>query len=255
MLHYASSIEKYNLHATDGELGKVKDWYVDDRNWVVRYAVVDTQKWLPGKKVVLSPSAFTGIDEENEEVAVRHDKETVKNSPPLEEETGTLGGSYEAELNQYYGWAPYWIGSDLWGQTSNPMVQEPMSDYPQSTTNKIDELSSEADYTLREVDELKENFTVFIKNKRLGKIEDLLIDEENWKIRYFVIDSTADFPEGSYLLSPDWLESVDWTEHTIYFDLNEEDLAKGADNQEKKKIGRDEEREIYKKYYKSTYWE
>jgi hypothetical protein len=46
------------LGASDGEAGHVKDFYFDDKNWVVRYVVADTGSWLAGRQVLLSPLAF-----------------------------------------------------------------------------------------------------------------------------------------------------------------------------------------------------
>jgi hypothetical protein len=36
-------------------VGHVEDFLVDDRTWAIRYIVVDTLNWLPGRKVVISP--------------------------------------------------------------------------------------------------------------------------------------------------------------------------------------------------------
>ena len=43
--------------ATDGEIGKVDDFYFDDKSWTIRYLVADTGNWLLGRKVLLSPIA------------------------------------------------------------------------------------------------------------------------------------------------------------------------------------------------------
>ncbi|WBX80092.1 PRC-barrel domain-containing protein [Virgibacillus salarius] len=41
-----SELKNYKIHASDGVMGKVKDLYFDDNKWAIRYAVVDTRKWL-----------------------------------------------------------------------------------------------------------------------------------------------------------------------------------------------------------------
>src|SRR6516164_5278185 len=51
------------LHASDGEIGHVKDFYFDDQKWVVRYAVVDTGPWLLGRLVLIAPHAFGRLDQ------------------------------------------------------------------------------------------------------------------------------------------------------------------------------------------------
>ena len=51
------------LHASDGEIGHVKDFYFDDQKWVVRYVVVDTGPWLLDRLVLIAPHAFSGLDQ------------------------------------------------------------------------------------------------------------------------------------------------------------------------------------------------
>jgi hypothetical protein len=55
MLRSLSGYGGYRIGARDRELGKVRDFYFDDRYWIVRYIVVDTRSWLPGRKVLVSP--------------------------------------------------------------------------------------------------------------------------------------------------------------------------------------------------------
>ena len=44
-----------NIQAADGELGHVADFVIDDRTWAIRYIIIDTRNWWPGKKVLISP--------------------------------------------------------------------------------------------------------------------------------------------------------------------------------------------------------
>ena len=46
--HLQNTKELYGnkLAALDGDIGHVKDFYFDDKNWVVRYLVADTGSWL-----------------------------------------------------------------------------------------------------------------------------------------------------------------------------------------------------------------
>jgi PRC-barrel domain len=61
MLKNIKDIYGTKLTATDGEIGHVKDFYFDDKSWAVRYLVVDTGSWLPGRLVLLAPQAFDGF--------------------------------------------------------------------------------------------------------------------------------------------------------------------------------------------------
>ncbi len=52
----------YTMGATDGEIGKVKDFYFDDKTWTIRYLIVETGDWLYGRKVLISPQALLVAD-------------------------------------------------------------------------------------------------------------------------------------------------------------------------------------------------
>src|SRR5471032_1770627 len=84
MLWNASSIKGYAIEATDGRLGTVSDFLFDDASWLVRWLVVDTGKWLSGRKVLLPPSALGHLDEKREQFSVRLTMQEVKDSPDID---------------------------------------------------------------------------------------------------------------------------------------------------------------------------
>jgi sporulation protein YlmC with PRC-barrel domain len=82
--HLRSSDELigYSIHAADGPIGHVDDIRIDDRNWAVSGLVVDTRDWLPGKKVLVPPSAVEDIDWSTRQVRVGMRREDVEHSCP-----------------------------------------------------------------------------------------------------------------------------------------------------------------------------
>lgn len=46
------------MGATDGEIGKVKEFYFDNLTWTVRYVIVETGNWRNGSKGLISPQAL-----------------------------------------------------------------------------------------------------------------------------------------------------------------------------------------------------
>ena len=62
MLNYTKNLKGFAIHATDGELGKVDDFYFDDESWAIRYLTVDTGGWLSGRSVLISPIAVIHTD-------------------------------------------------------------------------------------------------------------------------------------------------------------------------------------------------
>jgi hypothetical protein len=62
MLQSIKQFYGIKLGASDGDIGHVKDFYFDDRNWAVRYLIADTGTWLSGRKVLLSPHSLGRLD-------------------------------------------------------------------------------------------------------------------------------------------------------------------------------------------------
>ena len=49
-LRSANEVRGYHIQGSDGAIGHIEDFIVDDESWEVRYLVVDTKNWWFGKK-------------------------------------------------------------------------------------------------------------------------------------------------------------------------------------------------------------
>lgn len=85
----------------------------------------------------------------------------------------------------------------------------------------------------------------------IGSVADLLIDE-NWIIRYLIVD--AQDQGKKVLLSPRWIERVNWTEPKIYAALNSESIKKAPGYDPSRPIKREHEARLYGYYGLSPYW-
>lgn len=106
-LRSSDEVMGYHLHAQDGEVGHVEDFIVDSKPWTLRYMVVDTHNWLPGRKVLIAPDWITTIQWEHRAVAVDLSREGVKGSPEYKP-SEPINREYEARLFDYYGRPVYW---------------------------------------------------------------------------------------------------------------------------------------------------
>ena len=80
-LRSVEAVTGYHIHASDGEIGHVEDFLVEDADWSIHYLVVDTKNWWPGKKVLISPRSALEIDWTDKLVNLKVDRQTVKDSP------------------------------------------------------------------------------------------------------------------------------------------------------------------------------
>jgi len=106
-LRSTDEVAGYHIEATNGEIGHVKDFLVDDESWAIRYLEVDTRNWWPGKKVLLSPQWIDNVSWPDSKVYVNLTRETIQNGPEWDAST-TITREYENRLYDYYDWSPYW---------------------------------------------------------------------------------------------------------------------------------------------------
>ena len=85
MLHRLSRINGFHMRASDGPLGHVDDFIVDEKTWQVRYLVVDTSNWMGGKWVAVSPTSVTRIEWAEQRLYVSLTQDEIKTSPTLDE--------------------------------------------------------------------------------------------------------------------------------------------------------------------------
>lgn len=105
-LRSTHEVTGYHIHASDGEIGHVSDFVMDDATWEVRYLVVETHNWLPGKKVLVAPAWISGVNWNDRTVNVDLARETIKVGP--EYDPTQLNRDYEERLYQHYQRSAYW---------------------------------------------------------------------------------------------------------------------------------------------------
>jgi len=80
MLHKTSYMRGFHVQATDGGIGHVIEFLVDE-NWFVRYVVIDTSNWIGGKNVIVPSSAVAKVDSPEKKLLLRLTRAEVQGSP------------------------------------------------------------------------------------------------------------------------------------------------------------------------------
>lgn len=80
-LRSTNEVTGYHIHASDGEIGHVEDFIVDETTWAIEYMAVDTKNWLPGRKVLVTPRDITRVIWDEHLVMVSLSQRAIKNSP------------------------------------------------------------------------------------------------------------------------------------------------------------------------------
>ncbi len=245
MFYTAKSLQNYQLQSLDGEIGKVKDFYFDDRHWAIRYLIAETGNWLTGKQVLISPYALTAVHSEDTIIDVNLTKKQMEDSPSLNTDK-PVSRQYESDFFGYYGWPAYWTGSYMWGDTSY-MVRD-----PEKWENTPREEKS-WDTNLRSTN-LVSGYHIHAEDGDIGHVEDFIIDEETWAIRYLIIDTSNWWTGKKVLISPLWIDSIDWSEGKVTVALSRETIRQSPEYREGMLLTREFEIATHQYYKRQEYW-
>ncbi|UZJ57970.1 PRC-barrel domain-containing protein [Pseudomonas sp. KU26590] len=106
-LRSCKAVIGYHISATDGEVGHVEGFLIDDDSWVIRYLVINTSNWWMGHKVLLAAHWIGAVDWSEETVAVEMNREAIKTAP-VYDPSKYLNRQDEVQLYAHHGRRPYW---------------------------------------------------------------------------------------------------------------------------------------------------
>jgi len=259
MLRKVTELNGYSLLATDGELGKVKDVFFDDEKWTIRYLVVETGSWLNSRQVLISPYSIAQVNAADESIAVRLTQEQVKNSPDIDTHQ-PISRQMEGDYSRYYGLGSYWLGPELWGAGALPILGAAQVEGMGHVPNRAEELLEAAsdnpeDYHLRSADNVK-GYHIRGTDDEIGHVQDMLFDDENWAMRYFVVDTRNWWPGGrKVLIATHWIDRLDWADSLVYVNLTQDQIRNSPELDPDQPLDVAAETRLHQHYDKRIYWE
>lgn len=249
MLTNASFLTGLAVHATDGELGTVKEFYFDDESWAIRYLVVETGGWLLGRQVLISPISVTRVDWENKRVDVALTKKQVEHSPNIDTDR-PISRQHEADYSGYYGYNYYWGGPFMWGPAYFPMDLTRKSS---AVVEKENIRRESADSHLRSSKNVT-GYHVEATDGELGHLDGFVVDDELWAIRYLEVATRNWLPGKKVLLAPSWILRVSWLDSKLYSFLSREQIKSAPEYLLSRPLTRDYENRLHAHYGHPPYW-
>lgn len=215
MLWNTSGIHGYTIAATDGAIGTVSDVLFSSANWRIRWLVVDTGNWLPGRHVLLHPSALGEPDAEIRQFPVKLTKMQVKDSPEIHTHM-PVSMQMESRLYDYYGWDPAWGETyALQGAMAVPLAQ-PLYYTPKDDdrAQHRDMASEEGDPDLRSAHSVS-GYHLHATDGDIGHVSDFLVEDQSWIIRYLKAETSNWWVGKTVLISPRSIGNINWSERTV----------------------------------------
>jgi uncharacterized protein YrrD len=250
MLNAVSWLRDFNIEAKDGSLGTVSDFLFDDSTWKLRWMVVKTGGWLSGRKVLIHPSAVVSVESEARQVNVSLTKHQVKDSPDILQDR-PVSRQMQNDLYGYYGWDPLW-GGGLFGGNFGA-IASPLSAPAYFGTAAMRDAErdgadlDQGDTHLRSIAEVT-GYHVHATDGDIGHVQDFLIDNVSWGIRYLIVDTSNWWVGQHVLISPFAVQSVDWSERHVRLDLTKEKIKSSPSWNPSNVVDGDFERRLHNYY-------
>jgi hypothetical protein len=224
MLREFNDFRGLGIKAVDGTIGRVEDFYFDDRAWVVRHLVVDAGTWLSRRKVLLSPTSIGGPDWADEVLHVRLSREQVRNSPDVET-AKPVSRQHEVEAFGH----PYAYrrgGSRRLGRGTYPKLTLPDESGfgpPRATRSKERNAYAPAESKRRSQNDphlrscrVVLRYRVHASKGHVGRVEDILVDDRTWALRYLVVDTSNWWLGHRVLVEPQWIQGISWSDSKVW---------------------------------------
>lgn len=235
MLHRVKDIENYEILATDGLVGHIKDLYFDDQTWVIRYFVVDTGSWLSGRKVLISPIALDHPNWTEKTLSVAITKEQVKNSPDIDTAM-PVSRQHEMKHLDYYGYRRYWGDAGLWGSGSNPyLLSQGFTSVGRQSDGQSGAQDIFADVELvRHRDdnphlrscEVVLGYHIEATDGDIGHIDGMLVDEKTWGVRFLIVNTSNWWLGHQVLIEPQSIKGISWSAVLVSLNLTQQAVKK-----------------------------
>jgi sporulation protein YlmC with PRC-barrel domain len=217
MLRRLRHLENWDVRSRDGQdLGKIEDFYFDDERWTVRYVVVRAGNWFVGKSVLLSPMAVDRVEWDKGAIAFALTGDQIKNAPDADL-TRPLSRRWEATYSGYYGFPFYWAGPGVWGVGPTPLDVRSQATHPAAPPPAAEE---EHLRSAREV----EGYHIHAQDGEIGHVEDFLVDDQSWTIRYLLVDTSNWIGGRTVLIAPEFATRIEWAGQQVHVDVSREDV-------------------------------
>jgi sporulation protein YlmC with PRC-barrel domain len=203
MLRGAAEMFGWSIQAEDGEVGHLSDVYFDDQGWVVNYLVMSTRHWPVGGAVLLSPGSVGGVDPDRRVVRTNLSRSEMAASPDVDR-VRPVSHQHELELSHYYGFPSYAVTV---GASVGLAMPATLPKGPAGGHGHLRSVRAIIGYFVHALD------------GEVGHVEDFLVDDDTWTIRYLLVSVRRRWTIHQVLVPVDWIARVSWGARTIEVSL------------------------------------
>ncbi|PLX02152.1 MAG: hypothetical protein C0595_11975 [Marinilabiliales bacterium] len=234
----------YNIDTKDKLEGNIKDFLFDEKQWVIRYIDADFGKIFSPYKVLIPKVFFKNPEQDNNIFPTSLSKQEIEKCPKIGDHL-PVSRKYEEELNKHFEIKPYWMVAAYMGTAGAYYPPRPISVPTKSVSEKY------IDTILRSFDEVK-GYHVEANDGKIGHIDDLLIDYQDWQIVYAVIDTSNWLPWSKKVIIPiDKMSEVSYTNQLVKVKMKKESIKNAPEYNPDEMIVEDFEKGVFDFYSQS----
>ncbi len=248
MLRCITGLRGYVLAARDGEIGRCRDFLFDDQHWTIRFMVADTGKWLPGRKVLVSPMFLGEPDWSWNRFPVDLTRQQIDDSPPLDEHM-PVSRRFERRYYDHYDIPIYWGGAAAW--SAYPTTAGLLSDEGKQDNKPEDD---DEDAHLQSADDVI-GYHISARDGEIGHLDDLIVEAGSWTVRNIVVDTRNWLPGRRVMFSPDWVKEVDWSDRKLTVDRYTQEIRNCSDYDPAAPVNKEQEERFYDYLGRPRQWE
>jgi sporulation protein YlmC with PRC-barrel domain len=256
MLDRAHHLYSIPVMALDGVVGRVADVLYDDVCWTIRYLVMDTGRLLPGRKVLVSPNAVKPLAAAADHIELRLTRRQIANSPDIDAGR-PISREQECELADSCGFPKYWRVEPLSGTGGYPRFPAASAAQAELAANQParDARLALPGGVLRRAAKVR-GHAIHATDGRIGRVADVLFDNETWAIRYFVVKTRRYWPGStSVLIGVHWIERVDWAQQVVRVAITTDQVRSSPVYDGRSPVHRDYQVRLHSAYDRTGYWD
>jgi hypothetical protein len=218
MLQNTRELYGNRITALDGDVGTAKDFYFDDKHWLVRYLVAETGPWLSGRLILLCPHSLGEVDLHGKMLHVELLRKQIQDSPAIDSQI-PISRQYEMEYYRYYGLPVYWTPgafSDLGGNRLGlPRSRDGIGTGLQRRHRDDKHLQSAKSVN---------GFNIQALDGMLGRVGGVLVDDRDWSIPALVVEIGHWYSEKEILISSSNVDRVSYEDSMVFVNLTRTEI-------------------------------
>lgn len=202
------------LEALDGRIGDVRGFYFSDEDWKIRHLIAKIRWWWFKSRLVLIPAyALERINPKENTISVRLTKLRITRATPIEFKKPVSEQQHELRKRLEIMQMPFAPGL--------PAAKRELPSAPIGTDDSVAEIAAATgqDPHLRSSEELRFHYTLRAHDVKIGRVQDFVIDDDQWQVRYLIVQTRSWFRSRPLVLPPAWIDHISFEQRGVFVSL------------------------------------